>query len=380
MKKFSLLICFLLLFDNIDYLRAQPKIIDHLCTNIQQIPESAIINAKINLHIAYGHTSHGSQIITGMNALDQFMGGSGLYNWNDGPMDDHLDIDDRFASGDLGNPNRIEWASRTRNYLNNPLNNDVNVVIWSWCGQVSSASENDISTYLNLMNQLELEYPNVCFVYMTGHLDGSGLSGNLHLRNEQIRDFCKNNEKILYDFADIECYDPDGNYYGDKFPNDNCDYDTDGNGSRDGNWALEWQNTHTLNVDWYNCSSAHSQALNANLKAYAAWWLWAELAGWSGVTSNQYNVILPNGNILNNNYPNPFNPKTMISYELVFSGLVNLSVYNSIGEHVETLFDGYKDKGFYEMIFYANNLPSGNYYYRLKVNNFTKTKRMMLLK
>ena len=49
------------------------------------------------------------------------------------------------------------------------------------------------------MNKLENEYPNVHFVYMTGHLDGSGLNGNLHIRNEQIRNYCKNNNKILFD-------------------------------------------------------------------------------------------------------------------------------------------------------------------------------------
>ncbi|TET83275.1 MAG: PKD domain-containing protein, partial [Desulfobacteraceae bacterium] len=48
-----------------------------------------------------------------------------------------------------------------------------------------------------------------------------------------------------------------------------------------GNWAIEWQNSHTEDVDWYDCTSAHSQPLNANRKAYAAWWLWARLAGWN---------------------------------------------------------------------------------------------------
>ena len=51
---------------------------------------------------------------------------------------------------------------------------------------------------------------------------------------------------------------------------------------RKANWATEWQNAHTQGTDWYNCSSAHSQPLNANQKAYAAWWLWARLAGWDG--------------------------------------------------------------------------------------------------
>lgn len=260
------------------------NIIDHTCTDIFQIPESAISQAKSDLHIGYGHTSHGSQLVTGMDGLVDFMNGLGypdnLYAYNSGGTDGALDLRDSCFSGasDLGNPDRTTWATSTQDYLD--AHTDLNVVIWSWCGQVSSATEDDIDTYLDLMTGLENANPDVSFVYMTGHLDGSGLDGNLHLRNEQIRAYCLANEKILYDFADIESYDPDGNYFGDRIPNDNCDYDTDDDDSRDGNWALEWQNTHTEDIEWYSCSSAHSQALNANLKAYAAWWLWAMLAGW----------------------------------------------------------------------------------------------------
>jgi hypothetical protein len=183
-------------------------------------------------------------------------------------------------SGDLGAPDRTSWATQTRTYLS--ANPDVNVVIWSWCGQVSTSTEADITTYLNLMAGLENDFKNVKFVYMTGHLDGTGLTGTLHLRNEQIRTYCKSNKKILFDFADIECYDPDGVYFGAKKPNDACDFDSDGNGTLESNWAVQWQNSHTQGKDWFNCSSAHSQPLNANQKAYAAWWLWARLAGWDG--------------------------------------------------------------------------------------------------
>lgn len=93
------------------------------------------------------------------------------------------------------------------------------------------------------------------------------------MRNQQIRNYCNNNDKVLYDFYDIECYDPDGDYFGDKWVDDACNYDSDGDGTIDGNWATEWQNTHVEGTDWYDCTSAHSQPLNANRKAYAAWWL-----------------------------------------------------------------------------------------------------------
>jgi len=194
-----------------------------------------------------------------------------------------LDLRDYAFTGayDLGSPDGSAWAAATRTYLD--AHSEVNVVIWSWCGQVSIADEAYIDNYLTLMDGLETDYPGVSFVYMTGHLDGGGDTGNLHQRNEQIRDWCRSRGRILYDFADIESYDPDGAVcYRPLWANDACDYDSDGNGSHDRNWAVDWQNAHP--GEWYTCASAHSQPLNANLKAYAAWHLWARLAGWDGRT------------------------------------------------------------------------------------------------
>ncbi len=263
-------------------------IIDHTCTDIRQIPQTAIENAKTTLHIGYGHTSHGSQITDGMSGLIQFAnnGGKGLdlpndiFAFNNGGTNNALDLEegDGYGNGWLDHDCGYypDWVNETRQYLDAPSHSDVNVIMWSWCGQASHRSEQEmIDTYLAPMTQLETEYPDVTFVYMTGHADGSGLQGNLHQRNQQIRSYCQQNGKVLYDFYDIECYDPDGVYYGDQNVDDQCNY----NG---GNWAIEWQNSHTQGVDWYQCGSAHSHPLNANQKAYAAWWLWARLAGWSG--------------------------------------------------------------------------------------------------
>jgi hypothetical protein len=205
-----------------------------------------------------------------------------IFAWNNGGTGGALDLEegDGYGSGWLDHdcgyyPN---WVNETRDYLDDPSHSDVNVIIWSWCGQASGRTEQQmIDTYLAPMTQLELDYPGVTFVYMTGHADGTGETGNLHLRNQQIREYCIDNDKVLYDFYDIECYDPDDNYFGDQYVNDDCSY-------TGGNWAIEWQNSHTEGVDWYNCSAAHTQPLNANRKAYGAWWLWATLAGWDPVT------------------------------------------------------------------------------------------------
>lgn len=256
--------------------RDRPVIVDHTSIHLASVPQSAIEDARSSLHISYGHTSHGSQITDGMTGLISFAGapyGGSTYRWNNGGTGGALDLHDYAMSGDLGNPDRTSWANRTRAYLK--ANPDVNVIMWSWCGQVSSASAADISTYLSLMTELENEFPSVTFVYMTGHLDGSGVNGNLNQRNEQIRAYVRANNKVLFDFADIESYDPDGKYYLSRGADDGCNYN-------DGNWATAWQNSHPLNTDWYTCGAAHTQPLNANMKAYAAWNLWARLAGWDG--------------------------------------------------------------------------------------------------
>ena len=255
-------------------------LVDHTTMSLGRIPAEWIAQAKSQLHIAYGHTSHGSQLVSGMTGLVAFSGPA--YAFRAGGGAGVLDLRDTPFSGasDLGAPDCTAWASATPTSLRTQAS--VNVLLWSWCGQVSSATSSDIDTYLAKMSEPEAEFPNVRFVYMTGHLDGTGLSGNLHLRDEQIRQYCRSRGKVLYDFADIETYDPDGRCFGDRLPNDACDCDSNGDGRRDSNWAVEWQNSHVRGIDWFDCPSAHSQPLNANLKACAAWWLFARIAGWGG--------------------------------------------------------------------------------------------------
>lgn len=254
-----------------------PIIIDHTCTDVSTIPEYWIDQAKVQHRVSYGHTSHGSQLVTGMGVLnDQTPSGLYDFNTNGAVTPGVLSIADTTPSGDLGNPDRTTWAARTRTYLNG-AGSDRNVVVWSWCGQVSNASTAHVQTYLDLMNGLEQDYPNVTFVYMTGHLDGSGVAGDLNVRNNQIRDYCTANNKVLFDFADIESYDPDGDYYLDRGADDACNYDG-------GNWADEWCGAHTGDPLCQTCSCAHSRPLNCNLKARAFWWMMARLAGWDGGT------------------------------------------------------------------------------------------------
>ena len=83
---------------------------------------------------------------------------------------------------------------------------------------------------------------------------------------------------------------------------------------------------------------------------------------------------------LKQNYPNPFNPSTQINYNIGEGGLVNLKVYNILGIEVTTLVNEYKPAGNYQVSFEGNDLSSGVYIYSLTVNNFTKTRKMILEK
>ncbi len=125
---------------------------DHQSTQLSAIPEEFIRKAKRELRIAYGHTSHGSQLVSGMTGLVQFKGD--LYNFNSTGADSALVFHDTPFSGasDLGNPDRTSWAAATRTYLN--AHPEINGVIWSWCGQVSDATSGDIALYLSLMDSL----------------------------------------------------------------------------------------------------------------------------------------------------------------------------------------------------------------------------------
>ena len=90
--------------------------------------------------------------------------------------------------------------------------------------------------------------------------------------------------------------------------------------------------------------------------------------------------LLPQNFNLRRNYPNPFNPSTIIEYSLPKESPVQLKIYNILGKEVATLVNKIQPAGVYNVNFTAKNLSSGFYIARLKMGTFTKTIKMMLLK
>lgn len=83
---------------------------------------------------------------------------------------------------------------------------------------------------------------------------------------------------------------------------------------------------------------------------------------------------------LSQNFPNPFNPSTTISYTLAHGSHVHLAVLNLLGERVADLVDGEVGAGYHEVSFNAGNLASGVYLYRLTSGDYTESRRMVVLK
>ena len=83
---------------------------------------------------------------------------------------------------------------------------------------------------------------------------------------------------------------------------------------------------------------------------------------------------------LNQNYPNPFNPSTTIKYSVPNTSNVVIKVFDILGNEIETLVNEEKPIGIYEITWYAENLPSGVYFYQLKARSFVETKKMILMK
>ena len=83
---------------------------------------------------------------------------------------------------------------------------------------------------------------------------------------------------------------------------------------------------------------------------------------------------------LEQNYPNPFNPSTTLRFTLPDAGIVNLSIYNLLGEKVEEVLNQEMTSGSYEVSFDASKLSSGVYLYTIRTANHTASKKMILMK
>ncbi|MEP7145712.1 MAG: T9SS type A sorting domain-containing protein [bacterium] len=99
-----------------------------------------------------------------------------------------------------------------------------------------------------------------------------------------------------------------------------------------------------------------------------------------GLVGISTDIEIPAYYELSQNYPNPFNPTTSINYSLLNQSNVSISVFDAMGKLITTMNNGLQTPGSHSVIFNAANLSSGVYYYKLVTDNFTDTKKMLLIK
>ncbi|HRE42166.1 MAG TPA: T9SS type A sorting domain-containing protein [Ignavibacteria bacterium] len=100
----------------------------------------------------------------------------------------------------------------------------------------------------------------------------------------------------------------------------------------------------------------------------------------SVVSVTNISSVIPKDFDLKQNYPNPFNPETNIEFEIPKTSEVSISVYDALGREISKLLNKQLNPGKYKINWNAESLPSGVYFYNLTTNNFSQTKRMILIK
>jgi len=132
----------------------------------------------------------------------------------------------------------------------------------------------------------------------------------------------------------------------------------------------EWNKKSGVLTYYHYAGTEHSGQLPLDL----------EFALDSSFVSGVHERLLPEKFVLGQNFPNPFNPSTNITFSVGMNCLTSLRVYDMLGREMATIFSGELPAGSYTKQWNAENFPSGIYFYRLQADKFAETKKLVLIK
>ena len=236
-------------------------LIDHNCMDITKIPSQWFEKIKNDFRVHYAHTSHGSQLTVGLELLSNENSQYGFYADNCTiPDDDNflclMDGQQMGYCETYIGPEYYWQGNDALNITRNVLNSfQVNISLWAWCSQLDYFNKQQLQEYLDNLSQLESEFADIKFIYMTGNAQDN--NQNRFDRNNEIRQFCQENNKILFDFADMDTWYQGNQHKSGLIPLEHPQYQGDYQGS-------------------------HTASENCRNKAQAFWWLLARLSGWDG--------------------------------------------------------------------------------------------------
>lgn len=253
---------------------SQGIIVDHTSTDVSAIPNNIIDSIKQNIKFHWCGQSHSHQITAGLDSLES----------------DFPNLNATIGLVELPEPNGslcvmegLNWGEYAPQcsgywvyiaphlYWSGPkaygnvkqtlfnCQSTINISAFEWCGELENNTSEYVQSYLDSISVYEQMYPEVTFIYTTGHAQSSGINGyTRHQNNKIIRQYCIDNNKVLYDFGDLDCWsNGEFSYYlyeGDTIPIQHSDYDGE--------------------------IIHHTTEESCKIKAKAIWYLMARLSGW----------------------------------------------------------------------------------------------------
>ncbi|WP_437722178.1 hypothetical protein [Sorangium sp. So ce861] len=248
---------------------ADARTFDHRHAALDGIPASCIDALKSGDFVFhYAHRSHGSQIIVGAESIEanspvhgfeaEYCGvpaETGVFRMWDGMIDNNLVVGEQYWASEAG-------VDEVRAILGG--HPEIRYSMWAWSSEIAEQTEQDVQRYLDVLDALGQEFPEVTFIYMTGPGDAEYSGVNRAERNQQIRDFCRERGKILYDFEDLDVHFGGERHTavvdGVEIPMQHPRFNVEASGN------AEYEHTHTTQE-------------SCEIKAMAFWRMMAELEG-----------------------------------------------------------------------------------------------------